>query len=383
MKTLRTNSTSRNSAEIIDPIVLDEKKTTRKVAYFRMNDKYKSINKTVSVKLIHQRKGANDKWEDVQSVNLTTLKAGEGVRLDLDCSMTQKLYQKLKAIYEYIEINEIPIGSQRFIFMNADNIIKVPASRREVIKRLLSEDYGKEIWNELDKVKPGLTLELSMARIQMQRVQALRIFEENLAEGNSNEDFWQNFFEQNQWIFGYGLDYRFLYHLENQPSYGGMSHTGKGNQKGDFLLHTQAKTKFTVLVEIKTPKTPLLAYTGKATMNREPKEIRNDTWLLSTNLLGGVSQIQVNCRTWSIDSQRAENVRSLENSGVFTVEPKGILVIGNMSELSDDESMVSCFETFRRNIKNPEILTFDELYERAKFIVDSNEGANEMCDKES
>jgi hypothetical protein len=36
----------------------------------------------------------------------------------------------------------------------------------------------------------------------------------------------------------------------------------------------------------------------------------------------------------------------------------------------DSISKRNTFELFRRNITSPEILTFDELYERAKFIVE-------------
>jgi len=70
-----------------------------------------------------------------------------------------------------------------------------------------------------------------------------------------------------------------------------------------------------------------------------------------------------------LDSQRSENTRILEKQSTFTVEPKGILIIGNTEELIKNESIVSCFESYRRNVKNPEIITFDELYKRAEFIV--------------
>ena len=32
---------------------------------------------------------------------------------------------------------------------------------------------------------------------------------------------------------------------------------------------------------------------------------------------------------------------------------------------------LNCFEIFRRNLHNPEVITFDELYERAMFIVNN------------
>ncbi|MCF6341997.1 MAG: DUF4263 domain-containing protein, partial [Bacteroidales bacterium] len=142
--------------------------------------------------------------------------------------------------------------------------------------------------------------------------------------------------------------------------------TGKGSQKGDYLLNTKADARFTVLVEIKTPATKLLTYEKK-----QPKNIRNDVWLLSSHLLGAISQIQVNARTWNLDSQKPENVRELENKNIYTVEPKGILIIGNTTEFNKNESIISCFESYRRNINNPKILTFDELFERAKFIVNN------------
>ena len=134
-------------------------------------------------------------------------------------------------------------------------------------------------------------------------------------------------------------------------------------------MNTVADSQFTVLVEIKTPATPLLSYTKSEP--RQVKSPRNDVWLLSSDLLGAISQIQVNSRTWSIDSQKGENIRQLENDNTYTVEPKGILIIGNTKELGKNESIVSCFESYRRNTKNPEILTFDELYKRAEFIVNN------------
>jgi hypothetical protein len=62
----------------------------------------------------------------------------------------------------------------------------------------------------------------------------------------------------------------------------------------------------------------------------------------------------------------------IHHSNIFTHEPKGILVIGNTNQLNSFEKRNS-FELYRQNVHNPEIITFDELLERAKFIVgDSN-----------
>ena len=62
---------------------------------------------------------------------------------------------------------------------------------------------------------------------------------------------------------------------------------------------------------------------------------------------------------------------------VFLYQPKAYVVIGSLSEFSIEnkinEQKFSSFELFRRNLSNPEIITFDELYERAKFIVQQSE----------
>jgi hypothetical protein len=60
----------------------------------------------------------------------------------------------------------------------------------------------------------------------------------------------------------------------------------------------------------------------------------------------------------------------------FNFSPKD-LVVGNLSALVGDhgvnQEQFRSFELFRRNTLSPEIITFDELYGRAKFIVHQNE----------
>lgn len=67
---------------------------------------------------------------------------------------------------------------------------------------------------------------------------------------------------------------------------------------------------------------------------------------------------------------------------IYTVQPKGILIIGNLNELKTEDEKVS-FELFRRNIANPEIITYDELLERAKFIVRNEETCFEETEQDS
>ncbi len=63
-----------------------------------------------------------------------------------------------------------------------------------------------------------------------------------------------------------------------------------------------------------------------------------------------------------------ENADRLSRMDVSTVQPKGILIIGHTSQLNDRKKRNS-FELFRQGLINPEIITFDELLERAKHLL--------------
>jgi hypothetical protein len=150
-------------------------------------------------------------------------------------------------------------------------------SRAKVIKLLLAKGYSADVWQALVAVNPDLATQLSYARIHAERQKALDAFRANLGQ-KRGEDWWQDFFERNTWIFGYGLRYQILKPVQTQPHYGGQTVGGKGTEKGDFLHRTEGQVKFTVLVEIKKPDTALLA----------SKMYRNAAWQLGEDLAGGV-----------------------------------------------------------------------------------------------
>ena len=83
-----------------------------------------------------------------------------------------------------------------------------------------------------------------------------------------------------------------------------------------------------------------------------------------------MSQLQSNCRTWVVEGSRQdENREVLRQAGIETCEPKGILVIGNTEQLDGDINRRMTFELFRRNLHNPEVITYDELLSRAELLA--------------
>ena len=66
------------------------------------------------------------------------------------------------------------------------------------------------------------------------------------------------------------------------------------------------------------------------------------------------------------------------------VQPKAILVVGSLTEFEAEQRRINkekfrSFELFRANTASPEIITFDELYERCRFIVESGDDTGSIC----
>ena len=125
-------------------------------------------------------------------------------------------------------------------------------------------------------------------------------------------------------------------------------------------------------------------FAGKTPIFAE-REYRSGVPSFSPDFIGGVSQAQVNSRTWDIEgSRRLTDRELLEKRRIYTIAPLSILVIGSLGQL-EKAHRTQAFQLFRRNVHNPEILTFDELFERAKFIAQaeiesSAEGATDWDD---
>lgn len=245
------------------------------------------------------------------------------------------------------------------IVADADEATLLVGRERQVVEQLIAQN-GPALWDLIESIEPDLLTAAHAARLRQERVTAVEEFDAHMVAGDWSEGEWQTFFEHNSWIFGSGLAFQFLSPLHAQPHYGGTSVTGRGAQRGDHMLATAAEVRFSVLVEIKRPDTELVE-----------DEYRNGVYELGEDLTGGVSQVQVNCRTWATEGSRTEaNVELMREAGVETIQPKGILVIGRTSQL-DDPAKVRTFELFRQSLANPEIVTFDELLERARYLAGS------------
>lgn len=192
------------------------------------------------------------------------------------------------------------------------------------------------------------------------------------APNQSAEAVWQQFFEDNHWIFGGTL---FLNSagafdptkLEVAVSGASVAMHGK---RVDALLRTRGRIGALCFVEIKTHSTPLL----------KSAAYRPGAWAPSDHLSGAVSQLQ---RTIQLAEQTIGEKLSLPDPvgnpvgpPAYLMRPRAAVICGDLSQFMTaaggvNEDKYSSFELFRRHLQSPEIVTFDELLERARLMVET------------
>lgn len=321
-------------------------------------------NKGIRGKIIRQRReSANDSWIPDKAIPIKKVELNEFINIEMKTEAISKFYTAISKLSGILKSKGIEYGENEYTVVDPDSVVITDENKAIYIRKIIDAGYNENIWHDLAESNPSLVTKLSYARIFSERKKVLEEFSISL-ESEQNESYWQNFFKLNSWIFGYGLKYQFLNLITDQPSYSGAAYDRSGEQKGDYLMNSEAEKRFTLLVEIKKPQTNLVL----------SEKYRNGAWKLGEELLWATSQTQINCLSWFKDGSTHDRAKDeLEtHANIFTYQPKGILVIGHTKQL-DNRDKIQTFQAYRSNLQNPEIITFDELYERAKFIVETNE----------
>jgi hypothetical protein len=190
--------------------------------------------------------------------------------------------------------------------------------------------------------------------------------------GGSPERLWQAFFERNRWMFGYGLFYLSAEafaddKLEQTVAGSTVATSGK---RADALLRTRGRISSICLVEIKHHRTPLL----------RTDEYRAGAWAPSKELAGAVAQAQASVD--GMERQFQTLLPSVDADGnpvadpAVIARPRSVVVCGALTEFTTPAGVnhprFRSFELFRRHLVAPDVITFDELYERAKLITETS-----------
>lgn len=280
-------------------------------------------------------------------------------------------FAQLKAFLSFIsEIDLKGITEKRLKILDDQEL---DSDTIRSVKTLLSKNGGAELVETL--IKEGIISSKDIVNTSF-RKRGLQIFtdlknnpnywktyaEQNGLKKHSEEKVWQYFFEKNQWIFGYGLDYRYQEILQREVHLSDAELDGSNTVIGDYLL---GDNFFTTFIELKKPSTPLFGSKGN----------RSNSWKLSNELIESVSQILEHKASGLIRLDKTQYVNG-EPLKQKSYDSKVILIIGDWKELEKSENTLEkeikkkTLELFRRDSRNVEILTFDELHERACFIAE-------------
>ncbi len=349
----------------------------------------------------------------------TTLRISEGERVQLKALFYEDSREiKIFTIQKFLKSSGKPYGSEKpvsFTFTGDEiktfiefihsipninlldpNKIKIDDA---VIKELLiSKDQASKLFQNNRTIfeelfKSEITI-LDIVHLAYKKEQ-LKYFEQLLKDedffgkekkemsARGDEQVWQNFFEKNTWILGYGLNFIFNTPLEDKKLEQVVSGYDifSAGKRVDALMKTRGIINSLCFCEIKTHTTHLL--------KKIKTSYRPEVWSVSDELAGGVAQIQrtvqKSVENIKTKTQIKDDKGDLTNEEVFLYNPKSFLLIGSLGEFNRDfginEDKFSSFELFRQNIFKPEIITFDELFERAKFIIDIAEHSENILDE--
>lgn len=272
--------------------------------------------------------------------------------------------------------------SERRIKLGGESFDELDDETKKKLKTLLSTNDGQDVILAL--LNEGVITSLDIVNVGYRKKQ-LSIFEKLLknldywnvygkeqkekgekVDVTKEEKVWQFFFKRNPWIFGYGLDYKYLNILQNESVVRGSDVSGKGSENLDTLA---GSTNYTVLIELKKPSTDLFG----------SDQNRANSWRLSNELFSAVSQIleykASHIIEWQDESKKFDDTESKITQKAL--DPKTVLIIGRDSMFNGTDKEIDIkkktFELYCRDSRNIKILTYDELYRRAKFIVESAE----------
>jgi hypothetical protein len=188
----------------------------------------------------------------------------------------------------------------------------------------------------------------------------------NLNPGEENV--WHYFLKNNDWIIGLNTDLKFIADLLDEQKVGNENSKGSESPIVDLF----GISEFTTLIELKHSSTNIF--------KKSKSKGRANTWDFTSDFIEGVSQCLGQKgeleKTFETKVFLKDDKSRLEKDGIESIDPKSVLVIGDKrrefptNKLDNDNILKNkTLERFRRNNRNIDIITFDELFERAYHIV--------------
>ncbi len=365
--------TSSDTAEC-DPIVLRETSTIRLLFKPMLVNNAHDANAPVRGTFIHQRKGPAESWENYSELPLSRLRASEWVKLDLGAGEIHKLIQHIAGLYRLYRKHGLPVRKAHFIRIDLEDSESSVVTRLDIGRLIeISRRTGVDVFAQLVEwtAEHGNAVELlkHLKELDINTLQrlnslvgitslksVLETWESN--QTNSNEEFWQNALEQNAFVLSQVFSFPILI-IRGKAYIGDKMIDNTGGHLADFLAENPV-TRNVIIIEIKTPGTNLLG-----------RKYRMDVYSASEELSGAILQVlnyRYNLMTEFLSIRRGRE----ELFDVFS--PHCLVVAGHARRQLQTENHVRSFEMFRSSHKDVIVVTYDELFEKTRQLLQTLEG---------
>lgn len=236
---------------------------------------------------------------------------------------------------------------RKFLTAAAEGKEPLSENDQNAVLRVMS-DHARDIAEKHPDKLAKLRSDIELVTLE----NLIRRYEEMLYQ-RLNEDQWQAFFSKNQFILNLAFGYPVI-KVQDQASVGGRKLCGSGEKIADFLVKNSL-TNNTALIEIKTPKAQILS----------KRPYRNGVYIPASELSGAINQTLDQKFQFEHEFAHLKVKSKLTDLESYAVDC--CLIIG-MTPADDDRK--KSFELFRRNSKDVEIVTFDELLEKMRQLRD-------------
>ena len=372
MDTYEVVPTSAQSADC-QPVVLWETNERRLVFKPRLVENAKDRDACVNGDLVYQRKSTKDAWEDHNDIPLNRLHAGEGVKISLQAGEVLAMVRHLAALYRLHGSGGLPRRKIHLLKLDLADVDGDALKQLDIRKLVaLSRRAGVDVVTQFlqwlstqDNAAVALKYLESLGTDALSRLSTLAgvaALESAVAEWEKNidnalEEFWQDLLSRHAFVLSQAFSFPVVI-IKAKAYMGGKVLDNTGGHLADYLAANPA-TRNPVIIEIKTPTTPLL----------ERRAYRGGVYAPSEELSGGVTQVLTYRHSLIADPRLTKGYE--DQLEVF--QPMCMVLIGNTAELVDEDRRRS-FELARTNYRDVVVLTYDELFDRLRSLLSTLKG---------
>ena len=281
-------------------------------------------------------------------INTRSLDYGESFKISLDRESFENLKSEIYGFEELTKNSDLLKGKLTYTLTEENTM--------DFLEDFAKLENSKLILSKLKELSSDEIMNIESLLNLTRLKKIIKIWDKN--KENSSESFWQELFSEHSWIFSQ-LFYFSSIICNNMTYVGGTGFKNNGGKLTDFIYQNNL-TKNMCIIEIKTPTSKL---SGKIYRGLNSK---NKVFSVSDDFSGAINQL--------LDYKQKIFLNFInlkynsENQDIELFNPKCLLIVGKISDFKDPSETKS-FELFRSNLKDIEVITYDELFDKLKNII--------------